>query len=184
MMNSDVTVLKGDVKPTERKTMSHAIRSKPSWKPSNIGLMILGFILFWPLGLAMLAYIIWGEEMREMFKDIKSRVDNEFRNSGCGRRHRGRRHGRGFGFEQTGNVAFDEYRKAELERLEEERRKLEAERAEFEEFVVELRRAKDKEEFDRFMAARHNRSNTGSGYGQPDQGQSDQGNDYRPDNQY
>ena len=139
---------KGCVIPTEREKMSQTATTKSSWKASNIGLMILGFIIFWPLGFAMLAYIIWGEEMREMFKDIKTRVNSEFGGSGCSyRRH---------SFEKTGNVAFDEYRKAELERLEEERRKLEAEKAEFEEFLVELRRVKDKEEFDRFMAARHN----------------------------
>ena len=130
--------------------MSHTASAKSSWKGSNIVLMILGFIFFWPLGLAMLAYIIWGEEMREMFKDLKSRMDTEFKSSGCS-------HRRSHGFSQTGNVAFDDYRKAELERLEEERRQLEAEKAEFEEFLVELRRVKDKEEFDRFMAARHNR---------------------------
>ena len=129
--------------------MSHTATAKSSWKASNVGLMILGFIFFWPLGLAMLAYIIWGEEMREMFKDLKTRIDGEFKNSGCG-------HRRSHGFAQTGNVAFDEYRKAELNRLDEERRKLEAERAEFDEFLIDLRRVKDKEEFDRFMAARHN----------------------------
>ena len=134
--------------------MSQTATTKSSWKASNVALMIIGFIFFWPLGLAMLAYIIWGEEMREMFKDIKTRVDREFKNSGC--RHRRDRGLSSSGFGQTGNAAFDEYRKAELERLEEERRKLEAERAEFEDFLVELRRAKDKDEFDRFMANRHN----------------------------
>ena len=129
--------------------MSHTATAKSSWKASNVALMILGFILFWPLGLAMLAYIIWGEEMREMFKDFKNRMDKEFEGSGC-------RHRRKHGFAKTGNVAFDDYRKAELERLDEERRKLESEKAEFEEFLTELRRVKDKEEFDRFMAARHN----------------------------
>src|SRR5262245_58649595 len=34
---------------------------KPQWSPFTIALMVLGFIVFWPLGLAMLAYIIWGE---------------------------------------------------------------------------------------------------------------------------
>lgn len=134
--------------------MSQTATAKSSWKASNVALMILGFIFFWPLGLAMLAYIIWGEEMREMFRDIKSRVDHEFKGSKC--RHRRDRGLSSSGFGRTGNAAFDDYRKAELERLEEERRKLEAEKAEFEDFLVELRRAKDKEEFDRFMAARHN----------------------------
>ena len=144
--------------------MSHSATAKSSWKGSHVALMILGFILFWPLGLAMLAYIIWGDEMREMFKDFKTRIDREFKGSGCG--HRRRSHG----FERTGNVAFDEYRKAELERLEEERRKLDAQREEFEEFLAELHRAKDKEEFDRFMAARHYHRPTSSSPDQSSEG--------------
>ena len=54
----------------------------------------------------------------------------------------------------SGNAAFDDWRKAELTRLEEERRKIfEAERA-FSEYLEGLRRAKDREEFERFMASR------------------------------
>ena len=34
---------------------------KPQWGPLTIALMVLGFIVWWPLGLAMLAYILWGE---------------------------------------------------------------------------------------------------------------------------
>ncbi|WP_316861124.1 DUF2852 domain-containing protein [uncultured Cohaesibacter sp.] len=129
--------------------MSHCKSFKSSWKGSHIALMIIGFIIFWPLGLAMLAYMIWGDEMREMFQDFKTRLNREFKGSG-------RHHCHHRGFDRTGNVAFDDYRKSELERLEEERRKLEAEKAEFEDFLAELHRAKDKEEFDRFMAARQN----------------------------
>ena len=33
---------------------------KPQWSPLTIGLMVLGFIVFWPLGLAMLGYILLG----------------------------------------------------------------------------------------------------------------------------
>ena len=57
----------------------------------------------------------------------------------------------------TGNVAFDDWRKAELDRMEEERRKLDEMRAEFDSYLRELRRAKDQEEFDRFMRERANR---------------------------
>jgi hypothetical protein len=55
--------------------------------------------------------------------------------------------------DSSGNTAFDEWRAAELARLEDERRKLEATHREFSEFVKNLRRAKDREEFDRFMNA-------------------------------
>ena len=39
----------------------HTAIIKPEWSPVTIALMVLGFIIFWPLGLAMLAYILWGE---------------------------------------------------------------------------------------------------------------------------
>ncbi len=42
-----------------------APRSSPRgrWTALNIVLMVIGFAVFWPLGLAMLAWIIWGEEI-------------------------------------------------------------------------------------------------------------------------
>ena len=54
----------------------------------------------------------------------------------------------------TGNTAFDDWRNAEIERIEKERQKLAEAEREFAAFVAELRRAKDREEFDRFMSAR------------------------------
>ena len=112
------------------------------WSPLNVVLMIAGFIVFWPLGLAMIAWIIWGDEIGRMFSDAKAQFHVATRAAPFSPAASGR----------TGNLAFDEYRAAELTRLAEERRKLEEMRAEFEGFVSELRRAKDQEEFKRFMA--------------------------------
>jgi hypothetical protein len=39
----------------------HTAIIKPQWGPLTIALMVLGFVLWWPLGLAVLAYILWGE---------------------------------------------------------------------------------------------------------------------------
>ena len=45
-------------------------RGKGAW----IAAMVLGFILFWPLGLALLAYMIWGKRMfRSSCKSSHSR---------------------------------------------------------------------------------------------------------------
>ena len=124
---------------------SYALR--PGWTPLTILLMVIGFVVFWPLGLAMLAYILWGDrvpEIRRHFADAKRDWSHEFR---CGPR----------GFSRSGNVAFDDYRGKELKRLEEERRKLDEELREFEGFMRDLRRARDQEEFDRFMRDRANR---------------------------
>jgi hypothetical protein len=58
----------------------------------------------------------------------------------------------------TGNVAFDQWKAAELARLEAERRKLEDAAREFAEFLDNVRHAKDREEFDRFMNERRAKS--------------------------
>ena len=104
-------------------------------KPAWIGLMVLGFIAFWPIGLAVLAYLFWSGRM------------------GCWKRSRGqwwhgeKRASAGGG---TGNSAFDEYRAETLKRLEDEQK-------EFVDFLERLRKAKDKAEFDQFMAEQRNR---------------------------
>lgn len=116
---------------------------RPAWTPATIALMVVGFVVFWPLGLAMLAYILWGDRLGEFKGDWGKAREGLF--GSC------RKHG---GFARTGNVAFDEWRSRELERLAEERRKLEELREEFDAYARELRRAKDQQEFDRFMAER------------------------------
>ena len=105
-------------------------RGKGAW----IAAMILGFIFFWPVGLALLAYMIWS---KNMFK------------GSCA--HRRNRHMRGM--KSTGNHAFDAYKTETLRRLEEEQDAFEA-------FLQRLREAKDKSEFDQFMddRARQNRA--------------------------
>ncbi len=133
---------------------AHALR--PSWTPLTIGLMVLGFIVAWPLGLAMLAYIVWGDRIPEIRKHFEG-MKRERHGYRCGPRVRSR----------SGNVAFDEYRQSELTRLEEERRKLDEELREFERFMSDLRKARDEEEFQRFRRDRA---------AQPDGGDNDNGN--------
>ncbi len=112
------------------------------WSPVAIILMVAGFIFAWPLGLAVLAYILWGDRLQTAFDELRYRWSSN-RSA------------------DSGNTAFDAYREQELRRLEEERRKLDAMRAEFDGFMHELRRAKDKEEFDRFMSQRERRNGEG-----------------------
>ncbi|ANK74314.1 DUF2852 domain-containing protein [Ensifer adhaerens] len=133
--------------------MNQSAMIRPDWTPATIALMVLGFVVFWPLGLAMLAYILFGEKLKTFKKDANDTVDGM-----CSAFKRGGR--RSNWTHRTGNVAFDDWREAELARLEEERRKLDEMREEFDTYVRELRRAKDQEEFDRFM---RDRKNGGSG---------------------
>ncbi len=131
-------------------------------RPAWIAATVLGFIVWWPIGLSLLAFSIWSGRMG------CSRYSMERWQSKMGRmqekmdRMRERAQGAGFsGFggglwspPSSGNRAFDDYRAETLRRLEEEQR-------EFQEFLVRLREAKDKAEFDQFMADRRGR-NTGT----------------------
>ena len=130
---------------------SYALR--PGWTPLTILLMVIGFFVFWPLGLAMLAYILWGDRLDGFKRDVNKATDGMFAN--CRRSHHRGYHAR------TGNVAFDDWRTAELERIEEERRKLDEELREFEAFMRDLRRARDQEEFDRFARDRAGKRKNG-----------------------
>jgi hypothetical protein len=98
------------------------------WTPLGVAAMILGFLVWWPLGFAVLAYILWGGSIDQLLKDTVDQFKSKASYGGG-----------------SGNAAFDEYRKQTLKRLEEEQ-------AEFADYVERLRKARDQEEFDRFMS--------------------------------
>ena len=123
-------------------------------RPAWIALVVVSFIVFWPIGLALLIYLKWsgrmfcsrhgryghwyGPDGRSEGREAR----DEFR--AWRRRHRWGRH------DGSGNVAFDEYREETLRKLDEEQR-------EFRDFLDRLRAAKDRAEFDQFMNERRNR---------------------------
>ncbi len=114
-------------------------------KPAWIAVMVLGFIVFWPIGLAILAFLIWSGRMGCWRRGGPGRWyknGNESGRAGCESWFSGRREAA-----SSGNHAFDEYREETLRRLEEEQK-------EFFDFLERLRQAKDKAEFDQFMAER------------------------------
>ena len=153
----------------------------PSWYHGGIGKPIaiaaivfllaaghLGRILFWPLGLAFLVYMVasgrfgcGGRRWRQGWGQ-PSDGNNAQGNNGQGNgntwqscapwgRWWNAGGGNGGGNQQqppsSGNHAFDEYRAETLRRLEEEQK-------DFSSFLERLRFAKDKAEFDQFMSDR------------------------------
>ena len=111
-------------------------RGRKAW----IIAMILGFIFAWPVGLGLLAYMIWS---KRMFNRSCGHTASEH---GAPWARHGRHH---FGshFRSSGNAAFDAYKAETIRRLQEEQDAFEA-------FLQRLRDAKDKSEFDTFMADR------------------------------
>jgi hypothetical protein len=121
-------------------------------KPAWIALTVLGFVIWWPVGLATLAFAIGSGRMgcghyggADRFERKMQRWQEKMDKMRAWGGHRG------WGEPpSSGNRAFDEYRSETLRRLEEEQR-------EFRDFLERLRFAKDKTEFDAFMAERRNR---------------------------
>jgi hypothetical protein len=124
-------------------------------RPAAIAFTVLGFIFWWPVGLAMLFYTLGSRRMgcfgrnrdeyraqREAWKAQKAqwkawcRGEAPTAAAAAG--------------PSSGNHAFDEYKAETLRRLEEEQQ-------EFGSFLERLRFAKDKAEFDQFMAERRGR---------------------------
>ncbi len=124
--------------------------AKPLW----IAAMVLAFIFWWPIGLALLFFGLWSKRMGFW---------------GCGWHGGWQRNNNWQGgpppwaqpwknFWHTGeqrpassgNHAFDEYRAETLRRLEDEQK-------DFSAFLDRLRFAKDKAEFDQFMSERRQR---------------------------
>jgi Protein of unknown function (DUF2852) len=132
------------------------------WSAFEIIAMVLGFIVFWPIGLAILGYKFWqrrygGPDLQTLatnkWQDARTMMSSNSSSWVCGAVNRASRAYSA----PTGNAAFNEWRTAELTRLDEERRKLDEAQREFAEYVDAIRRAKDREEFDRFMAERRPR---------------------------
>ncbi len=128
--------------------MDEMVMKLDQWgRPAWLGLMVISFILVWPVGLAVLAFLLWSGRMgcgsqvnkgrwpsrwADKMERTASAWSNEVR-TGLGG--------------SSGNRAFDEYREATLRRLEDEQR-------EFRDFLDNLRHAKDRAEFDQFMTSR------------------------------
>ncbi|MGQ3672361.1 DUF2852 domain-containing protein [Xanthobacter sp. TB0136] len=114
-------------------------------RPAWIALVVISFIVWWPLGLAILAYTIWSGRMcfgrKSGFRRWRENGEDAVRSAFTRWSE---------AMPSSGNSAFDEYRQDTLRRLEDEQK-------EFRSFLERLRQAKDKAEFDQFMAERRER---------------------------
>jgi hypothetical protein len=122
------------------------------WEPWEIALMVSGFVVFWPAGLAILAWILWrhsGQKLPRLavLERLSARPLA--------------------GLRPHANSAFEDWKRSELDRLEQERRRLAQAEQDFADFLDQLKRARDREEFDGFMAARAAASGSAPGSTQP-----------------
>lgn len=123
------------------------------WRPLELAAMIGGFIVFWPIGLTILGLKLWQKRSDAQgdlvgfamgkFEEAKRDAADLFR-GGWKAAPEG----------ASGNRAFDEWREAELARIEKERHRLDEAVRDFNDYRDNLRKARDREEFDGFVRER------------------------------
>src|SRR6202162_4213859 len=131
--------------PAEQPYRPHMLETP--WHPGWIAVTIVGFLIWWPIGLALLFFTLGSRKMgcwsnQDRWQNKMERMQWKME------RMRGHMERRGFGFggpSTSGNRALDEYRMENLRRLGEEQ-------TELKDFFDRLRHAKDRKEFDQFMA--------------------------------
>ncbi len=154
-------------------------------RPAWIVLMVLGFIVYWPIGLAILAYIIWSGRMGmwsgpmgcgwhgrrgdigewrqraiERVNDAFDRMERKMERKRARWEERMQRYGgsRGPG---TREGLHETGNRAFDEYRTDALRRLEEEANEFRAFLERLRMARDRAEFDEYMQERRDRPTSG-----------------------
>jgi hypothetical protein len=115
-----------------------------NWSGINIAAMVVGFVLFWPVGLFILYWIVTGRDVRELPQWIHRQWSKV----------RGMWNGdEGFSKdERNGNVVFNEFQQTQYDRIREIREEIKERSRRFAEFRTNAKRRADEEEFNRFMA--------------------------------
>ncbi|MFT5446338.1 MAG: biopolymer transport protein ExbB/TolQ [Gammaproteobacteria bacterium] len=138
----------GEQTDTRASGRSHCRRGgDANWSGINIAAMVAGFVLFWPIGLFMLFWILIGREAQALPATIRehwSKVTG-FWEGQCGENSQQ-------AHDSTENVVFNEFQQTQYERIREIRDELRERARRFREYRANSRRRADEEEFDQFMS--------------------------------
>ena len=115
-----------------------------NWSAFNIAAMVVGFVVFWPIGLFVLFWICSGREVQDLPGAIR-RQWSSF-SDGFSADHASRR-GR-----DSDNVVFNEYRQAQYERVREIKDEIKTRARRFRDFRANAQRRRDEKEFEDFMS--------------------------------
>ena len=110
------------------------------WRCTNIVAMVLGFIVFWPLGFVVLWWTIKGEPIEALPGWVRDTWRQMFRDGRAAHRH-------------GDNSVFNEYQQTQYDRIREIKEEIKRRARAFRDFRFDARRRQDQKEFDEFMAS-------------------------------
>lgn len=108
-----------------------------------IAAIVVGFIVAWPIGLALLAWAIWHREITSWWQRQADKLPSGRREAATGFQ--------GFMSKRPSNAALAAYLDREQQRLREEQAKLDELVREFEAFKAAEREAIDRQDFEAFL---------------------------------
>jgi len=118
--------------------------SKGNWSPLNIGAMVVGFVLFWPIGLLVLYWNISGRDARDLPGAVKQKWSSLFNRTGTKQED----------FSATAhNTVFEEFQQTQYDRIAEIKEEIKERARRFNEFRSDAKRRAEEEEFNKFMAS-------------------------------
>jgi hypothetical protein len=112
------------------------------WSGANIVAMVLGFIIFPPLGFAVLLWTILGHPIHELPGWVRDKWDQFFRKNNAGT------------YKESENIVFNEYQQTQYDRIREIKEEIKRRAEAFRSFRFDAKRRKDRKEFDEFMASK------------------------------
>jgi hypothetical protein len=115
--------------------------SKGNWSGINIAAMVIGFVLFWPVGLVILYWNIKGRNLQDLPSAIQEKWNAMF--SGV-KNHKD---------SEGENVMFDEYQQTQYDRVSELKEEIKNRARSFKIFRSDAQRKADDVEFKDFMSS-------------------------------
>ncbi len=107
------------------------------WSGLNIAAMVVGFVLFWPVGLVILYWTMTGRNVKDLPDAVREKI------SGYSSKRQ----------QSSSNLVFDDFQQTQYDRIREIKAEIKERSRRFEEFRTDAKRKADQEEFNRFMAS-------------------------------
>jgi hypothetical protein len=118
--------------------------ARGNWSWLNIAAMVLGFVFFWPAGLAILFWILSGRNVKDIPEAVQSKWSGMI--------------GGVFGATRNGphsnseNSVFDEFQQTQYDRISEIKEEIKTRARRFRDFRFDARRRAEEKEFSDFMS--------------------------------
>ncbi|MCF6190958.1 MAG: DUF2852 domain-containing protein [Cocleimonas sp.] len=115
--------------------------SRGNWSGVNIAAMVIGFVLFWPIGLVILYWNITGRNLKDLPKAAQKKWSSVFNATKSHENSNGE------------NSVFDEFQQTQYDRISELKEEIKSRAKHFKIFKSDAKRRADEAEFKDFMSS-------------------------------